>query len=609
MADGSARVKFLWAWALLLAIKLVLAAHLPLFGDEAFYALEARRPAWVYSDLPGLTAWLAWLGLRLADAAWALRLPFVLLGAALPWLVVRIAARWFGPAAGWQAGLLAMLMPLGGLMGLLALPDVPMLLAALLALDAIAAMLARRRMADAAQLALALALGALAHYRFAGVLAAGLAGLLCFARGRALLADARTWAALVIGAAAWWPVLHWNLAHAGAGVGFHLFERHPWAPRLEGLAWPLVQAVLVTPALFVLLLAVWWRGWRERAAASPAWPLLLGTGGVATLGWFALAFFADSERVSFHWPLAGWLALCCGAPAVLARWPVAAARSVPVLAGLGLLAMLGWLVAVATPAGRERLASTPAYADNFSGWDAAAQATRRALDELPGGTTLVADNFMLGAQLAWALGRSDVAVAPHPLNAKHGRAVQLRDWGLLLERRPPGPVLLVVEDTARPAKDRLLGYRGLCDWARRLPPADVVLADGGRKRLLLFRLGADADAEAAPACTLPALGWIEAPGPGDSVRGDLTVRGWALVPGGRVSAVEVRVDGQVAGRVVPDQPRPDVLTYWGLTQDPRVGFSLVLPRPAARGRVRLGLVVVTPDGRRDALPTQALVLP
>ena len=170
-------------------------------------------------------------------------------------------------------------------------------------------------------------------------------------------------------------------------------------------------------------------------------------------------------------------------------------------------------------------------------------------------------------------------------------------------------MLLVVEDTARPAKDRLLGYRGLCDWARRLPPADVVLADGGRKRLLLFRLGADADAEAAPACTLPALGWIEAPGPGDSVRGDLTVRGWALVPGGRVSAVEVRVDGQVAGRVVPDQPRPDVLTYWGLTQDPRVGFSLVLPRPAARGRVRLGLVVVTPDGRRDALPTQALVLP
>lgn len=613
MADGSARVKFLWAWALLLAIKLALAAHLPLFGDEAFYALESRRPAWAYSDLPGLTAWLAWLGLRLDHAAWALRLPFVLLGAALPWLVVRIAARWFGAAAGWQAGLLALLMPLGGLMGLLALPDVPMLVAALLALDAIAAMLARRHAFDAAQLALALALGALAHYRFAGVVAAGLAGLLCFARGRALLGEARTWAALAVGAAAWWPILHWNLAHAGAGVGFHLLERHPWAPRLEGIAWLPVQALLVTPPLFVLLLAVWWRGWRERRDASPAWPLLLGTGGVATLGWFALAFFADSERVSFHWPLAGWLALCCGAPPVLARWPAAAVRGVHAVAALGLLAMLGWLVAVATPAGRERLAATPAYADNFSGWDVAADATRAALAGLPADTRIVADNFMLGAQLAWALRRDDIGVAPHPLNAKHGRAVQLGDWGLLLARRPPGPVLLVVEDTARPAKDRLLGYRALCEWAGGLPPPTVALADGGRKRLLLHPLDADASAGGAPApssaCTLPALGWIESPAPGERVPGELQVRGWALVPGGRVASVEIHVEGERLGQVVPDQPRPDVLTYWGLAQDPRVGFSMSLPRPDVRGRVRLGLVVVMPDGRREPLPTQGLVLP
>ena len=116
MRTGSKGVKFLALWALLLLAKLVLAATLQPFGDEAFYAWEARHPAWVYSDLPGLTAWLAWLGAQAGGpGVFALRLPFVLLGALLPWLVVRITRRWFGAEAGWQAGLLALLMPLAGL--------------------------------------------------------------------------------------------------------------------------------------------------------------------------------------------------------------------------------------------------------------------------------------------------------------------------------------------------------------------------------------------------------------------------------------------------------------------------------------------------------------
>ena len=56
------REGFLALWVLLLAIKLVLAAQLPLFVDEAFYWQEGMHPAWAYSDLPALTAWLARLG-------------------------------------------------------------------------------------------------------------------------------------------------------------------------------------------------------------------------------------------------------------------------------------------------------------------------------------------------------------------------------------------------------------------------------------------------------------------------------------------------------------------------------------------------------------------
>ena len=53
---------FIALWGLALLAKVIVAARLPLFVDEAFYWQEAQYPAWAYSDLPGMSAWLAWLG-------------------------------------------------------------------------------------------------------------------------------------------------------------------------------------------------------------------------------------------------------------------------------------------------------------------------------------------------------------------------------------------------------------------------------------------------------------------------------------------------------------------------------------------------------------------
>ncbi|PSD27518.1 hypothetical protein C7E12_15905, partial [Stenotrophomonas maltophilia] len=111
--EQRARAIFLWLWTLITAAKLVVAARLPLFVDEAFYWQEGQHLAAAYSDLPGLTAWLARLGVEIGGHhVLALRLPFLAIGALLPLLVVRIATRWFGNVAGWQAGSLTLLMPL-----------------------------------------------------------------------------------------------------------------------------------------------------------------------------------------------------------------------------------------------------------------------------------------------------------------------------------------------------------------------------------------------------------------------------------------------------------------------------------------------------------------
>ena len=133
----AARRGFIALWLLVFAIKLVVAARLPLFVDEAFYWQESRHLAWAYSDLPGLSAWLARIGDAIAPGnVLALRLPFLLIGAAVPWLVARMTMRELDARSGWLAGSLAVLLPLAGTLGLLALPDAPLLLASVLCLDA-----------------------------------------------------------------------------------------------------------------------------------------------------------------------------------------------------------------------------------------------------------------------------------------------------------------------------------------------------------------------------------------------------------------------------------------------------------------------------------------
>ena len=59
---------FLALWAAVCLLKLLVAARLPLFVDEAFYWQEGRHLAAAYSDLPGLTAWLARLGTELGGS-------------------------------------------------------------------------------------------------------------------------------------------------------------------------------------------------------------------------------------------------------------------------------------------------------------------------------------------------------------------------------------------------------------------------------------------------------------------------------------------------------------------------------------------------------------
>src|SRR5690606_24551487 len=369
-----ARHWFIGLWTLLLAIRLVLAARLPLFVDEAFYWQEGMHLAWAYSALPGLSAWLVRLGTAVGgDHLLAVRMPARLLAAWPPWLVVRIARRQCGASLGWVAGTFALPFPLAGSLGLLAGPDVAMAVAGLLCLAAVGRLLRASSPGAAWQLALGLVVGALAHYRFAAVIGVGGLVLLSLPQGRAMLRDPRVWLAIGVGVLAWLPLLAWNLGNAEAGLRFQLVDRHPWSFHLDGIAFLPIQALLVTPLLLAALADAAWRHWRD---SDPVAAWLARSGALLVLGFFVLGFFADNERVSFYWPLPGYLALLPLLPMSLARWPPAWRRACVALAAIGLALLLAGFAVAATPSLRARLADSKAWPGNFAGWAPLAEAVR-----------------------------------------------------------------------------------------------------------------------------------------------------------------------------------------------------------------------------------------
>ncbi len=609
MRDEVAGKRAFWAlWALVLAVKLLIAAHLPLFVDEAFYWQEGRHPAAAYSDLPGLTAWLARLGVEIGGTnTFALRLPFLLMGAVVPWLMMRITAREYGASAGWWAGMFALLLPLSGTVGLMALPDAAMALATLLCMDAGARLLREVKAAAALELALGLAIGALSHYRFIAVIAVGFVALLMLSEGRRLLRDIRVIIAVAFGASAWAPLVAWNLDNADAGLRFQLVDRHPWSFHMDGLWFIVIQALLVTPVLFAALFVAGRNGVQSRLDVTRYFAML---GVLVVLGFFALGFFADTERVSFHWPLPGYLALLPLLPAALSAWPRRWRIATVATSALGLVAGLSYYVAVSQPTLREQVAGHKWYPSNFAGWDTLADEVRRKLATMPPGARVVADNFKIGAELGFVLDDPRIAVLDHPINRKHGRAPQLQLWGLHTQGRQEwgdAPVLLVVGVTDVPYKELLRRYHALCRMVGPLPPAQMLNIDHGRRRFALFAL----DGEPRHGdCTTPSMTWIDTPVAGARVGRQFAVQGWAFRDGVGLSGVEVTLDGRVVAKAEYGRAFPGLQQAWTSTdpQHPNVGFDarVTLGGDVRPGRHWLGLRLVGRDGSVETWSEQPI---
>jgi len=407
--------------------------------------------------------------------------------------------------------LLALAMPLTGTLGILALPDVPLAVCSAVALDALERAARERRRSAWIALGLALAGAWLCHYRAAMLLFAGVVFLVATSRGRQLWREPGLWLALGISCAGVVPLLVFNVAHGWVALRFQLIERNPWSFHADALIQPLEQALVCTPLFYLLLL---WAAWRcaRRAREGAPWDILAACSIVPITAFLILGCFADDTRFRVHWPLTGYLPLLIALPPLLVHssWRRGVLVAAFALLLAGQIAACAYFGVAATANGATALARVKAFPEHFVGWNEAAARTRAILaDARSADAVLVADNFMLAAELDFALdGARAVYVLDHPINAKHGRTAQLRLW----DRDEAGlaalghrSVLLVAEPTARREREREDWMRSLCARIAGLRAVAALDLFGGRKRYRWFSgsvppdsSGTSADCAASP---------------------------------------------------------------------------------------------------------------
>jgi 4-amino-4-deoxy-L-arabinose transferase-like glycosyltransferase len=287
----------------LVGIRLICAALIPLSFDESYYWVWSKHLAGGYYDHPPLNALFIRLGTILfGDNEFGVRVFSVLLGLPASWAVWRSAAILFeDEKLGATAALyfnLTLVMAAGSI---LATHDNVNVVTATLLLLALAKLLETGQSVWWIAIGVAFGIGMLANYTTIFFAVSILAWLLLTPRLRSWLLTPWPWLAGVIALAVFSPTLIWNAEHHWASVLYNYNRRlipHEWSLPYTG-DFLLSQVGLATPPIFVLGCLGLFRMLRGEAGAQAirvlinalVWPIVI------YLVWYSL-----HERVEGNWP-------------------------------------------------------------------------------------------------------------------------------------------------------------------------------------------------------------------------------------------------------------------------------------------------------------------
>ena len=451
-------------------IRLLFAAIIPLFPDEAYYWEWSRHLAPGYFDHPPVIALLIRGGTAVfGSSAFGVRFLPVLAGLAAGALTAGIAWRLAGDRAALVAALVITALPLAAAGLVLATPDAPLLATTALTLYAAVRALesdsgSRRSLGWWCAAGCGLGLAFSSKYTSILLPVGATIAFVWRSSLRARLREPGPYVACLVATLVFTPVLVWNASHEWVSFGFQL--RHGLAAPRPDLLAPFKrlgdliggQAGLVSPILFVMMVIATIRSLRR---SVPDRIFMLGVIAAFTFLFFCVS--ATRQRVEANWPAPAYIpsiallsALDWSRRAAAWRqagvWLGAGLSMVIYLhAGFGLLPLAPRRDPVARAAGWSSL-GTRAY----DVWRRTEAATGRRV-------WLGADRYQDAAELAFY-------TRGHPrvfsLNL-YGRRNQYDLWPLFPEQAATGDALVLALDEREGTHDTIVRLRDFFAEARR----------------------------------------------------------------------------------------------------------------------------------------------
>ena len=444
-----------------------------LFFDEAQYWFWSRELASGYYSKPPLIAWIIRGATELCGQGEAcIRAPSALIHAATATLVFATARQLYDARTGFWAGLVYATLPGVSLSSSLISTDVPLLFFVALSLLAVVKLQTSAAWRWGVLLGLGIGFGLLSKYAMSYF-------ILCLALyavwtrdGRALLKDARLYAALVIATALIAPNLLWN-AHNGFATLRHTADnanlRNSLFHPTEALEFVSGQFGVFGPVLFAALLVYcvnWLRDPKVRAEAGEPERLLLAFTVPVLLMMAAQALLS---RAHANWAAFAYVAGTVLITAALLRqgWRRLFSASMAIHVAIALLIGIGGILAgcVALPGGAEPYA-------RLLGWKVLAEA---AVDKARSGgfAAIATDKRALAAELLYYL--RDTAV-PVVAMRDDGPPSDHFEMTRPLDATTPRPVLLVSLNRNGPPASEALGA------------ADIPAGQGKPRKVFFYAL-------------------------------------------------------------------------------------------------------------------------
>lgn len=308
----------LWLVAGAFVLRLIYLGQVELLPEDAYYWNYSQHLAPGYLDHPPMVAWLIWLGTAVfGNTEFGVRVGALCCSALASVYAYRLTHNLFGGRSALVALVLMQALPFFFFGGMLMTPDAPLTTAWIAALYYLERALLGGQARGWLLAGVALGLGMVSKYTISMLVPAALLFVVLDPPSRRWLTRWEPYAALLIAALIFSPVIVWNAQHEWASFAFQTSRRLAEAPRFALHKLIISMLVLLTPTGFLTLFVSGLVRSREAAAAERRRWLLLRMAVLVPI----CVFIAFSLRhdVKIDWTGAPWLAAVPALSAAIVR--------------------------------------------------------------------------------------------------------------------------------------------------------------------------------------------------------------------------------------------------------------------------------------------------